>query len=143
MRENPVVVNLAYQRLFIEDAAQSGYIEARAPWECTTSFACPTASGKETFRSLAEKWREERGASSSMEEIILCPSYLGIIALGEEKAVPLIMAELESEGDEPDHWFWALQILTGQNPVSEEDEGDLRRMSQIWRKWGRDNGYAW
>lgn len=59
------------------------------------------------------------------------------------RAIPLILAQLVSEGDDPDHWFWALQVLTGANPVSEEDEGNLRRMSAVWLEWAASQGYAW
>ena len=40
------------------------------------------------FKQLAEKWLEERGASSSTSEIAMCPSYQGIIAMGDV-AVPM------------------------------------------------------
>jgi hypothetical protein len=95
-----------------------------------------------TFRYLIEKWHTERGATSSTTEMVLCAAYQKIIGMGP-KAVSLILAELVSEGDDPDHWFWALQVLTGVNPVSEEDEGNLARMSQSWLEWAASKGYAW
>jgi hypothetical protein len=94
------------------------------------------------FECLRQRWHSERGATSSIMEIVLCPAYQSIIGMGQ-KAVGLILAELESEGDDPDHWFWALQVLTNANPVSEEDEGNLRRMSRTWLAWAKTEGYAW
>ena len=51
--------------------------------------------------------------------------------------LPLILAELEKE---PDHWFWALEAITGENPVSENDAGDMEASAKAWVKWGRQNG---
>ncbi len=59
------------------------------------------------------------------------------------KVIELILAQLESEGDNPDHWFWALQVLSGTNPVSEEEEGNLRKMAKTWLRWAAANGYIW
>jgi hypothetical protein len=86
------------------------------------------------FNQLAEKWRTERGITSSTTAMILCRSYQAIIGMGP-LAVDLILQRLRAEGNNPDHWFWALQILTGENPVSEEDEGNLRKMADAWLRW--------
>jgi hypothetical protein len=94
-----------------------------------------------TFRQLVDQWRQERGASSSTTEILLCPSYQSIIGMGEQ-AIPLILAQMESEGDDPDQWFWALQILGHANPVREEDEGNFRAMAEAWFGWARKR-YFW
>lgn len=94
------------------------------------------------FRALVDQWRRERGPTSSTVDMAVCPSYQKIIGMGP-RAVPLILSELESEGGHPDHWFWALQALTGINPVTEEDEGDLPRMAREWLEWARAQGYAW
>jgi len=51
-------------------------------------------------------------------------------------AIPLILAELRSEGDEPDHWFWALHAITDTDPVKEEDRGNIVKMGAAWLKWG-------
>ena len=48
-------------------------------------------------------------------------SYQKIIGMGPA-VVPLILSELETE---PDHWFWALEAITDENPVSESDAGDV------------------
>lgn len=43
--------------------------------------------------------------------------------------VPRILAELEKE---PDHWFWALDALTDENPVAESDAGDVEASARVW-----------
>jgi hypothetical protein len=68
-------------------------------------------------------------------------AYQNIIGMGED-AVPLIIGELKSEGDDPDQWFWALMAITGANPVSPEDQGDFVAMAKAWLGWAKDQGYA-
>lgn len=144
-----VAVGLTFQSLFVEEDGErveiypSMYEEGFAVWECGGIDFDAYPSDEAKFGSLVEAWYRERGTSSSITEIVLCSSYLAIIAMGKDKAVPLILAQIEREGDDPDHWFWALQVLTGVDPVTEEDEGDMLRMSQAWRAWGRAEGYAW
>jgi hypothetical protein len=104
-------------------------------------FAEPIIDDKSEFKQLAAQWRLERGSTSSTTEIVLCPSYQAIIGMGA-KAVPLILAEMEAEGEHPDHWFWALQALTKADPVSEEDEGDFRKMAKSWLQWA-SRRYVW
>lgn len=93
------------------------------------------------FQTLVEQWRSERGTTSSTTEMVMCPAYQNIIGMGP-RAIQFILAELVLEGDNPDHWFWALQVLTRVNPVSDEDEGDLRKMTAAWLKWAASKGYA-
>jgi hypothetical protein len=93
------------------------------------------------FHRLKDLWRRERGATSSITAMATCPSYQGIIGMGEI-AVPLILRELESEGDQPDMWFWALKAITRDDPVNPDDRGDMKAMADAWLSWGEDR-YAW
>jgi hypothetical protein len=93
------------------------------------------------FKLLVDQWRSECGATSSTSEIVLSSAYQSIIGMGP-KAIPFILSELASEGDDPDHWFWALQVLTRSNPVTEADEGNLPRMAKAWLDWAESEGYA-
>ncbi|MGB8689563.1 MAG: hypothetical protein WCD53_19790 [Microcoleus sp.] len=54
--------------------------------------------------------------------------------------VPLILRDLEQK---PDHWFWALRAITGDNPVKSEQRGRMKLMAQAWIQWGKENGYEW
>jgi hypothetical protein len=78
---------------------------------------------------------------SSITEAVLCPAYQSLIGMGEE-AVAFILSQLESEGTEPDQWFWALRAITGADPVEESDRGNYLRMAQSWLEWGKKNGYV-
>jgi hypothetical protein len=145
---DPVVIGLTYQSHFSsgnlveEGEPQYAELVEFSHWDSEPSTKESWLSDEAVFKALTEKWHQERGASSSITEIILCPSYQSIIAMGPP-AIPLILAQLEVEGSEPDHWFWALQILTGINPVPEEIEGNLPAMSQVWRETARAKGYIW
>lgn len=107
---------------------------------CTTEFI--TDPEWVIFHDLLQRWHSERRATRSVVEMVTCPSYQRIIAMGEP-AIPLILSQLRTEGDEPDHWFWALRILTGIDPVRQEDQGDIVRMAEAWMQWGVDEGYVW
>ena len=89
------------------------------------------------FNLLVEKWRSERGATSSVSEMILCPSYLAIIGMGE-RVLPLILAQIRREGDDPDHWSAALRAITGEDPVSGAVYGDTVRMAEAWLGWAEE-----
>lgn len=100
-----------------------------------------TAQKWSQFQHLAEEWKAKRGATSSITEMSMMEPYQKIIGMGES-AVPLILAQLKAEGDEPDQWFWALRILTDANPVKPQDQGDFLAMSRAWIDWGTTKDYA-
>ena len=89
------------------------------------------------FGRLKEKWKSETAHLSSVTDIVMHPSYQRIIGMGQD-AIPLILAELDKE---PDLWFWALGTITGYNPVSQEQRGQIREMTESWLSWGREQGY--
>ena len=94
------------------------------------------------FQRLVGEWRAQRGVMSSITESVLCPAYQSIIGMGRV-AIPFLVAQLESEGADPDQWFWALTAITGANPVRDADRGNYERMAQSWREWaGQPYGYA-
>jgi len=88
------------------------------------------------FSALVAQWRKERGIASSTTKIVTCPSYQKIIGMGE-KAVPLILRQLRAEGDDPDHWFWALEMITGEDPIPVEAYGDTTKMAEAWLLWAQ------
>ena len=90
------------------------------------------------FSQLVKSWQTERGITSSVSDMINCVSYLRIIGMGEA-ALPLILSQLKREGDDPDHWFTALQAITGEDPVSEGSCGDTVSMAEEWLSWAKTN----
>ncbi len=94
------------------------------------------------FRRLVGQWKTERGVLSSITQSALCPAYQSIIGMGR-RAVPLILRQLKSERNDPDQWFWALQVITGDQPVKDEDRGNYVKMAQAWLDWGISEDNDW
>jgi hypothetical protein len=88
------------------------------------------------FKLLSSRWKAEVGMISSVTELARHRDYVEIVRMGWP-AVPLILRELQKS---PDHWFPALQQITGANPVSQNDRGRVKAMAQAWIRWGRENG---
>lgn len=144
---DPSVIIGAYYELFLRSDQDEPKDYIRFANTCTfhaslQPIAGPTVEDAQKFRRLTAEWRQQRGAMSWVTEMVMCPAYQGIIGMGPI-AIPLILSQLEAEGDEPDHWFWALRALTGANPVTSDQRGDIVRMSQAWIDWGKSSGYAW
>ena len=76
-------------------------------------------------------------AASAVPQMAMLTPYQQIIGLGQP-AVPLILEELQRE---PDHWFWALEAITQENPVPQEARGKVRQMAQAWIAWGKQQGH--
>jgi len=92
---------------------------------------------KQLFLVLKTRWKDATCYHSSMTHICMNEDYQRIIGLGPQ-VIPLILEDL-SHGEE--FWMWALRALTGENPLSAEDAGDMEMMRHAWLHWGKDNGY--
>ena len=99
----------------------------------TTQVATPIRG---RFDELKDDWKSKTRHLSNTAQISLVFSYQQIIGMGPA-VVPLILAELERE---PDHWFWALEAITNENPVAQSDAGDIEASARAWVQWGRDKG---
>jgi hypothetical protein len=90
------------------------------------------------FNRLKDEWKAatKDSYSSSTRDLCTEPSYQHIIGMGPV-AVPLILRELETEVD---HWHWALNAITEENPVPAGDEGKLSKMTEAWLKWAEEKG---
>jgi len=124
--------------------ARSAHTTWRPPRLESAASSGPPAIGPHSpvslarqFSALAEEWRRETAPLSSVTEIVLHPAYQRIIGMGQA-ALPLILGELARQ---PDHWFWALRAITADNPVAEEDAGNLGRMRDAWLRLGRERGW--
>jgi hypothetical protein len=99
-------------------------------WNSTSEAVEATS---QRFRTLAARWKANRGPRSTVKSMTQEANYLAIIDIGEP-ALPFILAELVRE---PDHWFAALRAITGVNPVPPEDKGNLEKMAAASIEWGR------
>lgn len=84
------------------------------------------------FARLTAEWKHDTEFESSPRRIAMHPSYQRIIGMGPV-ALPLILQDLERTHDD---WFWALDAITGVNPVRSEDRGVVHRMVSAWISWG-------
>jgi hypothetical protein len=89
------------------------------------------------FEQLAAQWRRETRHLSLMSDIVLNSAYQQIIGMGQP-AIALILQDLKQQ---PDHWFWALRSITGENPIQPEHRGRVPQMAEAWLEWGRQHGY--
>jgi len=113
---------------------ESELAEGRRGGRKITWICCDDA--EEEFLRLAKKWKDATVFSSSVLEMATHPAYQQIIGMGA-CAVPFILDELARR---PDHWFWALKAITAEDPVLEEDRGDLVKMAQAWLRWAEEKG---
>ncbi len=88
------------------------------------------------FSQLRDQWLRDTGHLSSMTARVIHPSYQRIIGIGR-RVVPLLLSELK---DRPAQWTWALRSITGEDPVTRGDRGNLRKEAAAWLNWGRRNG---
>jgi len=100
-----------------------------------------SASVEQRFRELVRQWKEATRFLSSIHEMTGHPAYLQIIGMGKD-ALPLILHELRRE---PDHWFIALQAITGVNPIPASVRGKVEEMTQAWLSWAEQpsGGPSW
>ena len=87
---------------------------------------------RERFDELKDDWKSKTRHLSNTAQISLVFSYQQIIGMGPA-VVPLILAELERE---PDHWFWALEAITGECPIPQCDAGDVEASALACITWG-------
>lgn len=105
-------------------------IISRKPPTATTNFAI-------IFEELADQWQRETSHLSFVSQRMRHPAYTRIINMGKS-VVPLIIKQLEQE---PDHWFYALTSLTGENPIPADFTGTVNDAADLWIQWRR-NRYA-
>ena len=86
---------------------------------------------KKKFEYLSGIWKAETMFSSSISEIVNNSSYRAIINLGED-ALPLIIDDLKKTDT---HWFYALESITGENPIKKEHRGVIPMMKVDWIEW--------
>jgi hypothetical protein len=95
-------------------------------------------SFEQKFKNFTLTWQTETRFLSSPAEIAMNKSYQAIVGMGE-KALPLIFEEMQCR---PHHWFWALEAITGINPVPKEHRGNLELMTNDWLEWGQTWGHV-
>lgn len=93
---------------------------------------------EQRFEKYRDDWVSKTRHLSNTAQMAMVFSYQHIIGLGPA-VVPLILKELQNKTD---HWFWALEAITGENPVSKEAAGDMEASAKAWLAWGNENGFV-
>ena len=91
------------------------------------------------FYSLVNEWKRDTQVTSTANNLIMHPAYQRIIGMGKG-VIPLLLRELQ---DRPDHWFWALEAITGVHPILPIQQGKVDEMAKAWLNWAEQNGYEW
>ena len=106
----------------------------------TDTLTAPDAASIESkFTELAELWRLETGPLSSITAKAMHPAYQRIIGMGPA-VLPCLLRALEQK---PEQWFWALQSITGEDPVAPQQRGRTAQMAQAWLQWAKVRGLKW
>lgn len=114
-------------------------LRAKRVLDQTLNAARPSTGKLElekTFLAHAERWQRETAFLSATPMIVMHESYQSIMSLGPD-IVPILLKDLQENRR---HWFWALHHLTGHDPVSAKDRGNVDKMISAWIEWGRDRG---
>lgn len=85
-------------------------------------------SNKSYFEQLKINWLNETMFLSNSNEIYQNSNYQKIIGLGK-KVIPLILEDWATTNN---HWFHALSVITGVNPVKPEHRGRIKLMKKDW-----------
>lgn len=111
---------------------------ATAPTRETRLLCDAGADARRKFETLTRQWKAEKVFISAVPDMAMLSPYQQIIGMGE-RAIPLILKELERE---PDHWFWALRAILGDiDPVPRDSKGKVKEMAEAWIFWGKKEGW--
>lgn len=119
----------------VDQNAKSGMRGMTTPLTCG-DVTQKVNAGDRFLRHLRE-WKEQSRYLSNTAQMAMLRPYQQIIGMGES-AVPLILEELRRE---PDHWFWALESITEENPVPGDDAGRVQAMADAWIRWCIQRGF--
>ena len=90
------------------------------------------------FLTLKNQWKEETLFVSSGTVLISNSAYKEIINIGYT-AIPWIIREMRKNND---HWFYALEKITGVNPIKKKNLGIVENMKQDWIDWASNKDYV-
>lgn len=87
------------------------------------------------FNELKSKWLEDTSFLSNIDEKTNHIAYKEIISFGLD-ILPFIIDDLI---ENQNHWFYALETITGINPILNGDEGNIPAMTEAWSNWAEEN----
>jgi hypothetical protein len=129
--ENETIIRIPNAMLqSIEVQAFMSFLEKKQPTN-------PQKNIRDQFEELFQKWQSETAFLSSGTAIVSHAAYLQIVRMGEV-VIPFILLKLL---ENPQHLFYALYQITGENPVPLTHAGNLQKMTHDWLSWGHTKGY--
>ena len=96
----------------------------------------PTPADRARFRKLASQWTHDTEGMSVHSRAVMHRAYQQIIGMGVI-AIPLL---LEALRDRPDHWMWALSVLSDEDPA--RNARTFMQARAAWLRWGDEKGYV-
>jgi|GEM_PF-1979238 len=134
--EGVIIVPLGGARPKVSDVdLLTALSEAQAAVAARKRPADPTPADRAKFRKLAKQWVHDTEGISIHSRAIMHRAYQQIIAMGPI-AIPLL---LEALRDQPDHWMWALSVLSDEDPA--RNARTFRQARAAWLRWGDEKGY--
>ena len=121
---------------FIKQTTPAEFAEPIGFYQQFPAVMTGTDTLADEFQRLADTWRRDTQFYSSVSDMVLDPSYQQIIGKGSP-IVPFILQEMKKG---PDHWYWALGVITQVNPAENAPEGDIEAICQDWLDWGIRRG---
>jgi hypothetical protein len=88
---------------------------------------------RKKFDTLAEQWKKETAFDSDMPN---SPAYKKIIAMGKA-VVPFMLKDFQDM--QHNHWFYALEKITGEDPIPKKLYSNIPAMAMGWVDWGIKN----
>ena len=89
---------------------------------------------RQEFENLIKKWKKDTSLLAYTAHKTSHPNYLRMAVLGE-KALPLILTELEKEPS--GSWFPLLEAIAGKDVA--DDATSIDHAIEKWLDWGREN----
>jgi len=133
IRETQRPVAVSIESLFVSQNIQSSHIKFIG--QSVFIQAMYEQQLKEKFEYYRNLWITETMFSSNVSEITNNSAYRSIINLGYE-VIPFILEDLKKSEN---HWFYALERLTGHNPITPEHRGIVNLMKADWLNWAEEN----
>ena len=76
-------------------------------------------------------WKKQTKYNSNPDKIFSNKHYLAIIQLGRP-VIPLLISDIIRNNN---RWFFALEKITGENPVPKNFAGIITAMNNFWITW--------
>jgi hypothetical protein len=89
------------------------------------------------FKRLADEWHDATDHLSSPTRKMMHPAYQRIISKGAGM-IPFILEDLKRRGGD---WYFALGVISGENPAPDNAAGNVRLIKNSWLEWGSRKGY--